>query len=117
MLYIVIGFLLVVVLVQFAFRHPTSGIDAVATWRDLQKNLSVKLAVLDGFLGSAVPVMEKLNDALPQLSTIQALHGLTSSTDYQTFCAVLAFAIPLARQWRQGSLQTASKDPAENEKH
>lgn len=104
MIYVVAGFLLLVVLLQLAFRHPTSGVDPVATWREMQKRWSVRVAALTGFMGSAVPVMKQLSDALPQLSTVQALHGLTSDPTYQTFCALLAFAIPFVQQWRQGSL-------------
>lgn len=116
MLLLVVVFLLALIALQLAFRHPTSGVDPVTTWREMQKRWSVRIAVVLGFLDSAIPVMKQLSDALPQLSTVQALHSLTSNPTYQEFCALLSFALPFIAQWRQGSLH-ATQETAPDEKH
>jgi hypothetical protein len=109
-LYIVIGFLAAVILALLAFRSRNIPVNPISNWGDLHKMLSVQLAVLTGTLGSMIPLAEQLQTSLPELQSIQSLHALTSSAGYQTFVALLAFCIPIARAWKQGKLAQPTTD-------
>lgn len=117
MLEVAIVFLLLVIIVQLAFKHPTSGVDPVASWRDIQKTLSAKVAAIGGFLMTMIPVIDQLNEAVPEINAIQSLHELTSAHPYQLATGLLTFAGIVARRWRQGSLTLENKSTSENEKH
>ena len=103
-LYIIIGFLVIIIAVLFAFKSPKIGINPIDNWQQLYKMLSVQLAALAGTLVTMIPLVDQLNSQLPEISSISAFHSLTSSPAYQTFAAIVSFAAILARSWKQGAL-------------
>lgn len=104
MLYVIIGFLVIVVLGLIAFNSKIIPVNPITNWQQLHKMLSVQMAALTGLLAGAIPAAVKLQTMLPDMQAIQALHNLTSSPAYQTFVSALGFFIIIARAWQQGSL-------------
>lgn len=105
MLYVLIGFLLLVILVLLVFRSPRIGVNPIENWQQLHKMLSVQLSALAGLMVSAIPALEALHEQLPQIESIRSIHGLTSSPGYQLSAGLLSFVVIVARAWKQGSLQ------------
>lgn len=102
--FMVIAFATLCGVLLYMMYSPVFRLEAVSNLATLRKMLSAQVAAVGGTLALLIPVVDNLQQSLPQIGAIDSLHSITASHFYQVFTGLVTLFGIVARLVRQPSI-------------